>query len=271
MHPEDMKTEHDSHEPDNSTAPSFEHLPVYEPVERTPAVDQPGSTLFPRNTEELTESDLLVPINDDGRIDLHVVEGFSNLCNHLVAGVPPEKTYSQDEALASTPSARPPRMNMLMLIVGSRGDVQPFLTLAQALRKDGHRVRIATHPHFHCFVEEHGLEFFDIGGNPAELMAYMVQNPGLTPSFAALRHGEVHRRRQSMGDMIHASWRACFEPGSRPREPRFRSASKKGAKAPDKQRDPMPFVADAIIANPPSLAHIHCAEKLGIPLHILFT
>ena len=32
-----------------------------------------------------------------------------------------------------------------------------------------------------------------------------------------------------------------------------------------------PFVADAIIANPPSLAHIHCAQRLGIPLHIMFT
>src|SRR6185437_16688123 len=34
---------------------------------------------------------------------------------------------------------------------------------------------------------------------------------------------------------------------------------------------PAPFVADCIIANPPSFAHIHCAEKLGIPLHIMFT
>ena len=32
-----------------------------------------------------------------------------------------------------------------------------------------------------------------------------------------------------------------------------------------------PFVADAIIANPPSFAHFHCAEKLGIPLHLVFT
>jgi hypothetical protein len=32
-----------------------------------------------------------------------------------------------------------------------------------------------------------------------------------------------------------------------------------------------PFVAHAIIANPPSFAHIHCAEKLGIPLHLMFT
>ena len=32
-----------------------------------------------------------------------------------------------------------------------------------------------------------------------------------------------------------------------------------------------PFVADAIIANPPSFAPPHIAEKLGIPLHMMFT
>lgn len=32
-----------------------------------------------------------------------------------------------------------------------------------------------------------------------------------------------------------------------------------------------PFVANAIIANPPSFTHIHCAQKLGISLHLMFT
>jgi UDP:flavonoid glycosyltransferase YjiC (YdhE family) len=35
--------------------------------------------------------------------------------------------------------------------------------------------------------------------------------------------------------------------------------------------DKDPFVADAIIANPPSFAPAHIAEKLGIPLHMMFT
>lgn len=32
-----------------------------------------------------------------------------------------------------------------------------------------------------------------------------------------------------------------------------------------------PFVADAIIANPPSFAHIHCAQAFGVPVHLMFT
>jgi sterol 3beta-glucosyltransferase len=31
------------------------------------------------------------------------------------------------------------------------------------------------------------------------------------------------------------------------------------------------FAADAIIANPPSFAHLHCAEALGIPLQLTFS
>ena len=40
---------------------------------------------------------------------------------------------------------------------------------------------------------------------------------------------------------------------------------------PDPEHPDEPFVADAIVANPPSYGHTHCAEKLNIPLHIVFT
>lgn len=33
----------------------------------------------------------------------------------------------------------------------------------------------------------------------------------------------------------------------------------------------VPFIAEAIIANPPSFAHAHCAQALGVPLHMMFT
>ena len=67
-------------------------------------------------------------------------------------------------------------MNIVIQIVGSRGDVQPFVALGQVLkRKYNHRVRIATHPNFKDFVTENGLEFFSIGGDPSELMAFMVR------------------------------------------------------------------------------------------------
>jgi UDP:flavonoid glycosyltransferase YjiC (YdhE family) len=56
------------------------------------------------------------------------------------------------------------------------GDVQPYVALGQQLVKDGHRVRIATHETFKDFVTGAGLEFFSIGGDPQDLMSYMVKS-----------------------------------------------------------------------------------------------
>ena len=154
-------------------------------------------------------------------------------------------------------------MNIVIMVIGSRGDVQPFLKLGKVLKENyGHRVRIATHPAFREFVENDSeLEFFSVGGDPAELMAFMVKNPGMIPTIETLKKGEVGRRRDAMARMFEGFWRACIN-------------------ATDDEHDVHnlkmmgtidPFIADAIIANPPSFAHIHCAERLGIPLHLMFT
>jgi sterol 3beta-glucosyltransferase len=157
-----------------------------------------------------------------------------------------------------------PRLNIAIHIVGSRGDVQPFIPIAQQLSRPplNHRVRICTHPVFKDFVEEQGVEFFSIGGDPGALMLYMVKNPGLIPSRESVKAGDIGKRRKEMWEIINGAWRSCVEAGNGMGE-RIRAADVPEA------RDL--FLADAIIANPPSMAHIHCAEKLGIPLHMVFT
>jgi hypothetical protein len=164
---------------------------------------------------------------------------------------------------------------VVIQIVGSRGDVQPFVALGKVLKDTyGHRVRIATHPTFQTFVEENGLEFFSIGGDPAELMAFMVKHPGLMPGFDALKNGEVSQRRKGIGQMLVGCWRSCIEAGNglgpAPKPHALNAPLDLNAALPGDAEN-TPFVADAIIANPPSFAHIHIAEKLGIPLHMMFT
>lgn len=171
--------------------------------------------------------------------------------------------------------APPPPMNIVIQIVGSRGDVQPFIALGKVLLTYGHRVRVATHATFQQFVEDNGLEFFNIGGDPAQLMAFMVRHPGLMPGFDALKSGEVSERRKGIRDMLLGCWRSCIEAGNghgAPYRPHPRDEPPEGAGV-TVPGDPTqaPFVADAIIANPPSFAHVHIAEKLGIPLHMMFT
>lgn len=155
-----------------------------------------------------------------------------------------------------------PLLNIVVMVIGSRGDIQPFLKIGKELKERGHRVRIATHPAFKTFVEQDtGLEFFSVGGDPAELMAFMVKNPGLMPSASTIRAGEIGKKRDAMFEMFQGFWRACIN--ATDEEPN--EGNRKMMK------DKHPFVADAIIANPPSFAHIHCAERLGIPLHLMFT
>jgi hypothetical protein len=153
----------------------------------------------------------------------------------------------------------PPPLNVVIHVVGSRGDVQPFVALGRELKhKYGHRVRLATHGTFKKFVEENDLEFFDIGGDPAELMAFMVKNPGLIPGMKSLKEGDVGKRRKGMAEILQGCWKSCADADEMKED---------GANVPKTR----PFIANAIIANPPSFAHIHCAEKLGIPLHLMFT
>lgn len=150
------------------------------------------------------------------------------------------------------------------------------MALGKTLKdQHGHRVRLATHPTFKGFVEENGLEFFSIGGDPAELMAFMVKNPGLMPGMDTLRSGDVGKRRRGIYEIVKGCWRSCIEIGDGlgPRalgDSSSRTSLDSGIDT-DGDISTKPFIADAIIANPPSFAGIHCAEKLGIPLHLMFT
>ncbi|KAK4099183.1 glycosyltransferase family 1 protein [Parathielavia hyrcaniae] len=193
----------------------------------------------------------------DGRVDINL---GSRLCRTLSLLVPPESKPSFTPAEPVSEIPPPPeyseegpqsiRLNIVIQVVGSRGDVQPFVALGMELRRHGHRVRLATHDTFCDFVRSSGLEFFPVGGDPVELMAYMVKNPGLMPSMQSLRVGDIQKKRKMVAEMLGGFWRSCVEP-----DPATQA----------------PFVAEAIVANPPSFAHVHCAQALGVPLHLMFT
>ncbi|KAK8906641.1 hypothetical protein QC760_005224 [Botrytis cinerea] len=185
-------------------------------------------------------------ITDDGRLDVCINAKAAS--SGILPPILPDNSSSH-EALVATYSAHPP-LNIVIQIVGSRGDVQPFIALGQELKASGHRIRIATHGNFKDFVESSELEFFSIGGDPAGLMAYMVKNPSIIPTFDTLRSGDIGRKRKMIYTMLNGCWESCIMPDA---------------------TTGIPFVADAIIANPPSFAHIHCAQALSVPLHLMFT
>lgn len=173
-------------------------------------------------------------VKSDGRLKLSILEedgGTGYIAKALGAIIPkhgkdddqqtvhsydirggnPEKIAPEEDEMEHDPSRRL-RLNVVIIIIGSRGDIQPFIRIGKILKEDyGHRVRIATHPAFKDFVQkDSGLEFFSVGGNPAELMAFMVKNPGLIPNIDTIKGGEIGRRRAQMYEMFQGMWRACI-------------------------------------------------------------
>lgn len=207
----------------------------------------------------------LKPTSQQGEDAESSREGSASIGIKEVGVKRPDRLATRLSTLQDVPLASKsiPKLNIVIMVIGSRGDIQPFLKLGKILKEEsGHRVRIATHPAFKEFVErDSGLEFFSVGGNPAELMAFMVKNPGLIPSVSTVKAGEIGKKRDSMYEMFQGFWRACINATDDEHDLQNRKM----------MDDKHPFVADAIIANPPSFAHIHCAERLGIPLHLMFT
>ncbi|KAK4499727.1 hypothetical protein PRZ48_007913 [Zasmidium cellare] len=215
-------------------------------------------------------------VTDDGRVNIRInqlnrrlSQVFTPALRQQIQSIqdsePPPPAYIPPSLGGDDKTPPPPPLNVVIQVVGSHGDVQPFVAFGKVLKNTyNHRVRLATHPNFKKFVEDNGLEFFNIGGDPSRLMAFMVKNPSLMPGFRSLVDGDVGQRRKDVAEYLQGCWRSCYEAGDGMYDDGEEGTDDEGPTA-------RPFVADCIIANPPSFAHIHCAEKMGIPLHIMFT
>lgn len=128
-------------------------------------------------------------------------------------------------------------MKFVILATGTRGDVQPFVALAQGLRAAGHEAVLAAPGSFESFVRSHGVGFFPMGGDYAALL----ESP---EAQAALRGNPVKMMqvvRQTvfpmMGRMLEDAWAAAQG-------------------------------ADALVYHPKALAGAHLAERLQVPCFI---
>ncbi|CEG42615.1 sterol 3-beta [Plasmopara halstedii] len=190
----------------------------------------------------------------DGRIQLDVAEEEEIDMNVLRRHS--RSTIDTNESLELLKSCTPPHLNICIMIVGTRGDVQPFLAIAARLQQDGHRVRLATHAVYRDLVIGEGVEFYPLGGDPKELAAYMVKTGGhLIPTKVEVIQKDVPRNLQMIDEILHSTWPAVTSADP--------DGGGVGIKGP-------PFRAQAIISNPVTYGHIHVAERLGVPLHIMF-
>ncbi|CAO1601118.1 hypothetical protein XANCAGTX0491_004782 [Xanthoria calcicola] len=145
------------------------------------------------------------------------------------------------------------RASLLFMVIGSRGDIQALLNIARSVTaSNGQRVRIATHPCHQDLVERAGMEFYSVGGNPTEFARAFTENPNILQSVS---NGSLSDMRNRFRTMLDSYWSSSFDNVTQ---------GYSGEKA--EKLGQCPFVADSIISNTPTLAHVHCAEKLGIPL-----
>ncbi|KAI3506906.1 hypothetical protein L1887_21537 [Cichorium endivia] len=186
----------------------------------------------------------IATVKDDGTVEFEIPADVE--ANAYGPGSEKVQDACNEDTIDSTEPRYFPPLQIVMLIVGTRGDVQPFVAIGKRLQEYGHRVRLATHSNFKEFVLTAGLEFYPLGGDPKVLAEYMVKNKGFLPSGPS----EIPVQRSQMKDIIFSLLPACKEPDL---------------------DTGIPFKAEAIIANPPAYGHTHVAEALKIPIHIFFT
>lgn len=73
--------------------------------------------------------------------------------------------------------------HFVCLTIGSRGDVQPYISLAQELKRLGNTVTIVTHSEYKDWVEGWGVRHRTAGGDPGALMKLSVEHKVFVPYF----------------------------------------------------------------------------------------
>lgn len=137
-----------------------------------------------------------------------------------------------DDPRASILNFKPTEsLRITCLTIGSRGDVQPYIALANGLIAEGHKVKIATHAEFEPWIRGHGIEFSVVDGDPAELMQICVEHGMFTVSFMK---EAASKFRGWIDDLLRSAWEACQD-------------------------------SDLLIESPSAMAGIHIAEALEIP------
>jgi sterol 3beta-glucosyltransferase len=122
-------------------------------------------------------------------------------------------------------------MNITILTIGSRGDVQPFVALGVGLKEAGHEVTLATGKAFEAFVTEHGLRH---GALEVDLLE-RLQSPEGKAAVSGKNLLTTMKKAASMySRVLDQEW-----------------AASQGA--------------DALVYHPKALGGYHIAETLDVP------
>jgi len=99
-------------------------------------------------------------------------------------------------------------MKITILTYGSRGDVQPFIPLSLGLMRRGHLVKLAAPARFQSLIEEQGIPFVPLAGNPAELSRDLNDSG---TNFVKIVRGLMNHAMEIGADVLHQVEEACSD------------------------------------------------------------
>ena len=177
------------------------------------------------------------------------------LSRYLDCSTPPELDMTES-GLQVTPHIETTlcRPCVLLMVLGSRGDMNVFLSIAKKLH--GYRIRVATHPAHQSVVLAHGYEFYDVGGNPDDFARVLGNNTNILLSIV---NGSLATLCQHLCHVFRKFWQASYD---------GRGSTGNAQEHDLKELDThtRPFVADFIISSSATAIHFSAAEKLQVPL-----
>jgi sterol 3beta-glucosyltransferase len=107
-------------------------------------------------------------------------------------------------------------LKIVLLTIGTFGDVQPYVALGSGLRRAGYETCLATHDCFARFVKSQGLDFLPIAGDPSSWAAGSELGR-LTASSHDFYSWMMRLRELAaplIGDILNSCWQACQGAGA---------------------------------------------------------
>jgi sterol 3beta-glucosyltransferase len=130
-------------------------------------------------------------------------------------------------------------VKVLVLTLGTRGDVQPFVALARGLLATGHEVVLTAPRRYAEFVAAHGVPFAGVDDGPMRLMDDAARAGAVIEGGLRARLAQARALPQMFTQLFEDCWQVASEgPGAG---------------------------ADVVVHNGQVVAGQHVAEALGVP------
>ncbi len=132
-------------------------------------------------------------------------------------------------------------MKILIITLGSRGDVQPYVALGKGLHAAGHSVTLSTSSSFEGFITQHGLNYGYMSNDFIKFMdsatgKEAMEKGGSTGGLVKSMLQTIKKSQAIIRQILQDTWKTA--------------------------QDVQP---DLIVFHPKSVGGPHMAEKLGIP------